>query len=318
MRATTSIGIDVGGTKIAAGRVDDQGKILARARRSTPAQSPDAIASAIAELIAELSTPQDAAVGVACAGYIDRAGTTVLFSPNLAWRDEPLQERICEGTDLPVVIENDANAAAYGEFVHGAGRDLQDMVMVTVGTGVGGGIVIGGKLFRGAYGIGGELGHMLLVPGGRLCGCGNRGCVEAYGSGTALTRDARELVRSGAQFGRRLRDLCEGDADKLTGAMVTDAALEGDVASIDLLAQIGNWLGEATASMASLLDPEGFVIGGGVAEAGDLLIEPMREAYARSLTGRGYRPVASFAPAELGNDAGVIGAAALALKPEHR
>lgn len=315
---STSIGIDVGGTKIAAGTVDDDGRIVARARRSTPAQSPDAIAAAISELIAELHTPQVAAVGVACAGYIDRAGTRVLFSPNLAWRDEPLKERIAATIDLPIVIENDANAAAYGEFLHGAGRDLQDMVMVTVGTGVGGGIVIGGRLFRGAFGIGGELGHTLLVRDGRLCGCGNRGCVEAYGSGTALTRDARELVRSGAQFGRRLMDLCDGDADRLTGSMVTAAAIEGDVASIDLLAQVGNWLGEATASMAALLDPEGFVIGGGVADAGDLLIDPMRAAYARALTGRGYRPVATFVRAELGNDAGVIGAAALATAPGDR
>lgn len=315
---TTSIGIDVGGTKIAAGRVDEGGHIVARARRSTPAQSPDEIAAAISELIEELSTPEDTAVGVACAGYIDRAGTTVLFSPNLAWRDEPLKERISARTDLTVVIENDANAAAYGEFVHGAGRDLEHMVMVTVGTGVGGGIVIGGRLLRGAFGIGGELGHMLLVPGGRLCGCGNRGCVEAYGSGTALTRDARELVRGGAPFGKRLRDVCNGDADTLTGSMVTDAAIEGDAASIDLLAQVGNHLGEAAASMASLLDPEGFVIGGGVAAAGELLIDPMRSAFARSLTGRGYRPVASFTSAKLGNDAGVIGAAALALNPWDR
>ena len=315
---TTSIGIDVGGTKIAAGRVDEDGQIVARARRSTPAQSPDEIAAAISELIEELRTPADTAVGVACAGYIDRAGTTVLFSPNLAWRDEPLQERISANTDLLVVIENDANAAAYGEFVYGAGRDLEHMVMVTVGTGVDGGIVIRGRLLRGTFGIGGEMGHMLLVPGGRLCGCGNRGCVEAYGSGTALTRDARELVRGGAPFGQWLSEVCNGDATTLTGSMVTAAAIEGDAASIDLLAQVGNHLGEAAASMASLLDPEGFVVGGGVAQAGELLIDPMRSAYARSLTGRGYRPMASFTQARLGNDAGVIGAAALALNPEDR
>lgn len=314
----TSIGIDVGGTKIAAGRVDDGGTLIARARRSTPAQSPDEIAAAIVDLIGELSTPEVTAVGVACAGYIDRAGTTVLFSPNLAWRDEPLKERIAQHVDLPVFIENDANAAAYGEFVHGAGRSLRDMVMITVGTGVGGGIVSNGRLLRGAFGIGGEIGHMVLMPGGRLCGCGNRGCLETYGSGTALTREARELVRSGAQFSARLSTLCAGDADRLTGAMVTSAALEGDTASIDLLAQVGNCVGEAAASMASLLDPEGFVIGGGVADAGDLLIEPMRAAFGRSLTGRGYRPVADFIQAQLGNDAGVIGAAALALNPADR
>lgn len=314
----TSIGIDVGGTKIAAGRVDEEGTLIARARRSTPAQSPDEIAAAIVDLIAELNSPDVTAVGVACAGYIDRAGTTVLFSPNLAWRDEPLKERIAKHVDLPIFIENDANAAAYGEFVHGAGQSLRDMVMITVGTGVGGGIVSRGRLLRGAFGIGGEIGHMVVVPGGRLCGCGNRGCLETYGSGTALTREARELVRSGAQFSARLSALCAGDADQLTGAMVTSAALEGDTASIDLLAQIGNCVGEAAASMASLLDPEGFVIGGGVADAGDLLIEPMRAAFGRSLTGRGYRPVADFIQAQLGNDAGVIGAAALALNPADR
>lgn len=314
----TSIGIDVGGTKIAAGRVDDDGTLTARARRSTPAQSPDEIAAAIVDLIGELTTPDVTAVGVACAGHIDRAGTTVLFSPNLAWRDEPLKERIAKHVDLPVFIENDANAAAYGEFVHGAGQALRDMVMITVGTGVGGGIVSGGQLVRGAFGIGGEIGHMVVVPGGRLCGCGNRGCLETYASGTALTRDARELVRSGAQFSARLSTLCSGDADRLTGSMITSAAVEGDTASIDLLAQIGNCMGEAAASMASLLDPEGFVIGGGVADAGDLLIEPMRAAFGRSLTGRGYRPVADFIQAQLGNDAGVIGAAALALSPADR
>ena len=194
---TATIGLDIGGTKIAAGLVSSTGEILTETRRDTPAHDPDRIAHDAAELVAELvlgATETVVGVGVTCAGFVNRTGSHVLFAPNLAWRDEPLKQRLEALVDYPVTIENDANAAAWGEFRFGAARDADDMVLITVGTGVGGGIVNDSRLLRGAYGVGGELGHMRVVPNGIRCGCGNRGCWEQYGSGSALLREARELI----------------------------------------------------------------------------------------------------------------------------
>lgn len=313
-----SIGIDIGGTKIAGGLVTRNGEIVRRARVSTPAQDADAIVAGCVDLIAELR--EDASrrgelspkVGVACAGYIDKAGSTVLFAPNIAWRHEPLRQRLVRDTGLDVVIENDANAAAYGEFRFGGGAEVRDMVLLTLGTGVGGGIILDGRLWRGSHGVGAEVGHMRLVPGGPLCGCGNRGCFEVYASGSALVREARSLVRSGVPEAVRLSQLCGGDADVLAGRHVTDAAYEGDPGARRLLADLGRWLGQGMASLAAILDPELFVIGGGLSQAGDLIMDSARTAFAEELTGGGHRPGPRFVLAALGNDAGVIGAAALA------
>lgn len=311
---TVTIGVDIGGTKIAAGVVSATGEILARSRRDTPAQDPDQIAHDVADVVRELAAPRSdvVAVGVACAGFIDRTGSTVLFAPNLAWRDEPLKMRLEALVDQPVTIENDANAAAWGEFRHGAAYEADDMVLVTVGTGIGGGVVVDSRLLRGAYGIGGELGHMRVVPDGIRCGCGNRGCWEVYASGNALVREARELVASGSPLAAALSDACGGDPAALRGHDVTAVAQAGDPAATELLADLGRWLGEGAASVAAILDPELIVIGGGVVAAGGLLLDPARTAYGRQLTGRGHRPVAEIVPAALGNDAGLIGAAALA------
>ncbi|WP_240795866.1 ROK family glucokinase [Yimella sp. RIT 621] len=309
-RAT--IGIDIGGTKIAGGLIAPDGTILKRDRRDSPAENVDEIAATVADVISDLAEGEDVErAGVACAGYIDKSGTTVLFSPNLAWRDEPLKERLEKSVDVEVTIENDANAAAYGEFVHGAGHDVDDMVMITIGTGVGGGVIIDGELFRGSYGIAAEIGHMRVVPDGIRCGCGNRGCLESYGSGRALVREARALVAGGSPYAGGLADKCGGDAGQLEGKHVTEAAQAGDRAAVELLADIGRWIGEGAASLTSVLDPARFVIGGGVADAGDLLLGPIREAFGRQLTGRGHRPTATFEIAQLGNDAGMVGAAAL-------
>jgi len=309
---SATIGLDIGGTKIAGGLVSPTGTILARGRRVTPAHDPDRIAVEVADLVRELSEGADVVgVGVACAGFIDATGSTVLFAPNLAWRDEPLKRRLQATIDLPVIIDNDANAAAWGEFRFGAARDVDDMVLITVGTGIGGGVVTGGHLLRGAYGIAAELGHMRVVPDGIRCGCGNRGCWEMYASGNALVREARELVRSGTPHAARLSELCAGDPDKLSGHEITSAAAQGDPAAVELLADLGRWIGEGAASVTAILDPELIVLGGGVADAGALLLDPARAAFRRQLTGRGHRPEARFAVASLGNDAGIIGAAAL-------
>ena len=308
-----TIGLDIGGTKISGGAIDGKGVILSQGRRDTPALDPAAIIAEAASLTRELSSQhQIDAVGVACAAFIDRSGSTVYFSPNLAWRDEPLKARLESALELPVTIENDANAAAWGEFRFGAAADAGNMVMVTVGTGIGGGVVVDGVLMRGAFGVAAELGHMRVVPGGIRCGCGNRGCWEMYASGTALVREAQELVVSGSPLAARLGELCAGDPATLRGPDVTRAAAEGDPAAIELLGDLGVWIGEGLASVAAILDPELIVLGGGVAEAGALLIDPALAAFRRQLTGRGHRPEARFALASLGNDAGMIGAADLA------
>ena len=314
-QVSATIGLDIGGTKINGGVIDGSGVILAKGRKDTPAHDPAAIAQEAANLIRELSLEHKIdAVGVACAGFIDRSGSTVLFAPNLAWRDEPLKARLESVLDLPVIIENDASAAAWGEFRFGGGAEADDMVLVTVGTGIGGGIVVDGVLLRGAFGVAAELGHRRVVPNGLRCGCGNRGCWEQYASGTALVREARELVVSGTPLAARLSELCAGDPAALSGPDVTRAAAEGDPAAVELLADLGVWIGEGLASVAAILDPQLIVLGGGVSEAGDLLLDPALAAFRRQLTGRGHRPEARFALASLGNDAGMIGVADLAAR----
>lgn len=308
-----TIGVDVGGTKIAAGVVDGEGTIVSQVRRETPATDVEAIEEAVADAVAELRADHDvSAVGVAAAGYVDATRSVVLFAPNLAWRDEPLRADLEERTGLPVLVENDANAAAWGEFRHGGAREVDDMVLLTVGTGLGGGVVHDGNLLRGAYGVAAELGHVRMVPDGLRCPCGNRGCWEQYASGSALVREARELARSGSLTARTLVEMADGEPDAIEGPMVTEAAQAGDQAAVELLADLGRWLGEGTASIAAVLDPAVVLVGGGVAAAGDLLLEPMRVAFRRHLTARGHRPELVIRLATLGNEAGMVGAADLA------
>jgi glucokinase len=305
-------GIDVGGTKIAAGVVDEKGTILEELRVESPAKDVSAIEATIERLVTELRTRHPIeAVGVGAAGYIDRARAVVLFAPNLAWRDLDLKTDLERTLGLPVVVENDANAAAWGEFQFGAGHDVDDLLLVTVGTGVGGGVVLDGALYRGAFGVGAEIGHMRVVPDGILCGCGNRGCFEKYASGSALVRSVRAAARGGSLLAAGLVERAGGDPDEITGPLVTDAARDGDVFAIEQLAAVGRWLGEGIASLAAILDPAVVVVGGGVSAADDLILEPARSAFRAQLTGRGYRPMLEIRRARLGNRAGLIGAADL-------
>ncbi|WP_244927537.1 ROK family glucokinase [Nocardioides sp. W7] len=310
---TLACGVDVGGTKIAGGVIDEDGSIVEELRVVSPATSADAIEDAIAGLVTELSSRHEiSAVGVGAAGYIDKARAIVMFAPNIAWRNVDLKTELEKRVDLPVVIENDANAAAWGEFRYGAGHDVDDLLLVTVGTGVGGGVVLDGELYRGAFGVGAEIGHMRVVPGGALCGCGNHGCFEQYASGSALVREARVSARGGSLLARHVLDLAGGDADKITGPLITEAARAGDPFAVEQLADLGKWLGEGIASLTAILDPAVVVIGGGVSEAGELLLGPTRAAFAAQLTGRGHRPSLEIRKARLGNRAGLIGAADLA------
>jgi glucokinase len=308
-----SCGVDVGGTKIAGGVVDPNGTIVEELRVESPAEDTGAIEDAIAGLVNELASRHEiTGVGVGAAGYIDKDRSTVLFSPNLAWRSLGLKAELSERIDLPIVIENDANAAAWGEFQYGAGEDVDDLLLLTVGTGVGGGIVLDGKLHRGAFGVAAEIGHLRVVPQGHLCGCGNHGCLEQYGSGSALVREARVGAEGRSLLAKDLLDRAGGDPEAIDGPMITEAARAGDTFSIELLADLGRWLGEGIASLSAVLDPAVVVIGGGVSEADDLLLDPIRTAFRTSLSGRGHRPVAEIRKASLGNGAGLIGAADLA------
>jgi glucokinase len=308
-----AIGVDIGGTKVAGGVVDDQGRVLDIARRATPGNDVAQTQAVIVEVVGELAARHAvSAVGIGAAGWIADDRATVLFSPHLAWRDEPLRDALADAIGVPVLVENDANAAAWAEYRFGAARGARVAVMVTLGTGIGGGLVLDGTLYRGAYGVGCEYGHMSVVPDGRRCACGNRGCWEMYASGTALARDARELAAVSPVGAHRLMELAGGEPDRLTGQLVTQAAREGDPAAVEIYTAMGRWLGRGLADLAAVLDPAVFVIGGGVSEAGDLLLAPARQAFGESLTGRGFRPAAGILLAELGPQAGLVGAADLA------
>ncbi len=306
-----AIGIDIGGTKIAGAVVDELGQIVAHERRPTSASEPQVIEDTVVEMVKHLSQGEEiAAVGVAAAGFIDASQSTVYYAPNINWREEPFREKLERRLDLPIIIENDANAAGWAEFRFGAGRLVSDMCILTIGTGVGGAIVSGDKLFRGGFGAGAELGHLRVVPNGLPCGCGAHGCIEQYGSGRALLRMANELADAGG-IGQVLASVRARNG-VLTGQDISELVSIGDPGALSALRTLGTWLGQACASLAAVLDPQLFVIGGGVAQSGDLLLDPIRAAFLETLPARGYHPEPEFRIAELVNDAGVVGAADLA------
>lgn len=311
---TLTIGIDVGGTKVAGGVVDEHGTVLASTRRPTPADDQAGTRDTIVEVAAELAAqyPQATAIGIGAAAWIDVTGSTVLFAPNLAWRDEPLQAYVSKATGLPVVLDNDANVAGWAEFRFGVARHADSMVMITAGTGIGGAVVINGKLWHGAHGIAAELGHIQSVPDGHPCGCGRLGCLEQYASGSALVRFGRAGARQEPERAAKLLELAGGDALAITGRQITEAARSGDGVAMDAFAQVGYWLGVAMADLAQSLDPDIMVIGGGVIDAGPLLMGPVERAYREQLANRDRFPVAEIHAASTGNDAGVVGAADLA------
>lgn len=308
-----AIGVDIGGTKIAAGVVDEEGRILAATARTTPATDPELIEAAVAEAIAELRVLHEVVgVGIGAAGFVDADRRHVVFAANLAWRDHPLADEVEALVGLPVVVENDANAAGWAEFRFGAGREQDDMLMFTVGTGLGGAVVLDGHLLRGAGGFAGEVAHMTAVPDGQWCGCGRRGCLEQYTSGTALVRTARKRAAAGHGELGPLVQAAGGAAKGIDGPLITRMAQEGDAASRELIAELGSRLGEGAASIAALLDPGVVVVGGGVSAAGELLLGPARIAYEKHMTARRFRQLAPWRIAQMGNRAGIVGAADLA------
>ena len=298
--APLAIGIDIGGTKIAAGVVDGEGNVLARSLAQTPSQSPAEVEDAIAAVVEELSRRhRAAAVGIGAAGFVDITGSDVLFAPHLAWRNEPLRAAVSRRVGLPVRVDNDANAAAWAESKFGAGQGEEHLLCITLGTGIGGGLILGGQIYRGRYGLAGEFGHQQVVPGGHPCTCGNRGCWEEYASGNVLAREAQALAAGDREAAREMLSRAQGDITRISGQVVTDAAAAGDQAAIGLLADVGHWLGVGMANLAAALDPGMFVIGGGVSDAGDLLLDPARESFRQTLTGRGFRTEGLVGAADL-------------------
>jgi glucokinase len=282
--------------------------------------SAQAVEDVIADVVTELAHGREVvSVGIGAAGFVDAERSTVLFSPHLAWRGEPLRDaverrirdRLGRRVGRRTLVDNDANAAAWAEYRFGAGRGEPRLVCVTLGTGIGGAMVHSGRVQRGRYGLAGEFGHMVVVPGGHRCECGNRGCWEQYASGNALGREARDLARAESPLADGLLARVGGDARALVGPVVTEAAQDGDPAAIEICEDVGRWLGLGLANLAAALDPGTFVIGGGVSAAGELLLGPARQAFRRTLTGRGHRPEARIVLAQLGPDAGLVGAADL-------
>jgi glucokinase len=315
-----TIGVDIGGTKVAAGVVSEHGEVLVEGRTPTPKAGADAVIDVIVDLVSQMRAQTDdeiLGVGVGVAGPVDADRSRVLLTPNLNWVDEPLKAKLEDRLELPVVVENDANAAAWAEYRFGAGAGRGDMVMVTVGTGVGGGLVLNDNLQRGAHGLAAEFGHITLVPGGRICGCGRRGCWEQYASGNALVRIAREFAAEMRSEATLLLELGDGTPEGVQGLHVTEAANLGDPVALQAFAELGKALGEGMADVAALLDPGIFVIGGGVVEAGYLVLDPTKASFEEALFASDLRPPTPIVLATMGNAAGIAGAGDLA-RPEHR
>jgi glucokinase len=304
-----SIGVDIGGTKIAAAVVTPEGKILSEVRYPTQAAPPNLLIETVAQAITEVKDGFEVGgVCVAVPGRILASENKVISAPNLhEIEDIRLDEEIGRRTGLMVTVENDANAAAWGEFRFGAGRGLQHMVSITLGTGVGGGIITHGMLLRGAQGAGGELGHVTIDPTGPRCGCGNYGCLEALASGTAIQRRAREVAneRSTSALGRLAIER------QVLGEDVTRLAQEEDDASISVLEETGRWLGIGLAGFVNTFNPEVIAVGGGASQAGELILESARKEVQLRASSPS-RDLVEIKEATLGPESGVLGAAALA------
>lgn len=310
-----AIGLDVGGTSVRAGVVDERGSLLDTARIGTPSDE-DALDEAITSLIEELRNRHDhvAGVGLAVAGFVANDRRTVMFAPHLAWRSASVADGIAKRVGLPVTLEHDANAATVGEHRFGAARGARVAALIAIGTGIGAGLLLDGRIYRGAHGVAPELGHLTVVPGGRACSCGKYGCWERYCSGTALSATALELlVRHPGQSTVLAREFSR-DPGSITGLRVAGAARDGDPIALRAMAELAKWLGEGLALVADVFDPEIVVIAGGVSGSAPLFLDEAREHYANILTGSRHRPLARIRTAHLGEDAAIVGAGALALE----
>lgn len=309
-------GVDLGGTKIYTVLAGSKGEVLAEIKMPTEAaKGPEHVIARILESVERVKgeAPPSCrlrSLALGAPGPLDTSRGIIHFAPNLYWHSLPVGEILEKRTGVPVRLDNDANLAALGEYVYGAGRGASDMIFITISTGVGGGLILGGKLYRGAADGAGEIGHMTLLPDGPRCGCGNRGCLEALSSGTAIAREAGKLVAGGG--GKGILAAAGGDPGAIDAAVVACAAAEGDPGAISIMEEAARYLGIGIANLVNLLNPSLVVLGGGVMAAGDIIWAGVRrEIRARSLEAAWSR--LRLAPAGLGDRAGAMGAVALAL-----
>lgn len=307
-----AVGLDIGGTNIRAALVNPHGEILFNLSAPTP-KNTEAMEAKIAELVAELQRGYEVdAVGVAVAGFLDPDCEIVRFAPHLPWRYARVREKLEQRLGLPVRLEHDANAAAWGEYRFGSAQHSQDWVFLAIGTGIGAALIAEGNIYRGAFGTAPEFGHICVVPNGRPCSCGKRGCLERYCSGTGLVETAIEFAASEGFPRRGLAEILRNSPDSVTGPTITKAARAGDPLAVAVLADFTKWLGEALSIIADTLDPALIVLGGGVSQEHDLFLPLAVEHFSHRIVGAGYRPLAQVIPATLSSRAGMIGVAELA------
>lgn len=310
---TQHIGVDLGGTKIAAGLVSHNGDVVDSLKIDTPRTSAAEVIRALLEVIRPLKEKVPSAnICVAVPGFVAKDNAEVLITPNLPLRNINLQAELNKEFDGNIIIENDANAAVWGEFLFGAAHGSTNAVMLTVGTGLGGGLIINRTLYRGSFGLAAEVGHMTISSDGLLCGCGLHGCWEQYASGNALVRTARELASANPSAAAVLLSLGDGTIEAIHGPDITKAAMIGCDVAVRSYQELGKWLGEGIANLAALLDPDVVVIGGGVADAGIALLDPVRSSLSNHVTAKAFRALPEVRVAKLGNEAGIVGASALA------
>lgn len=315
------LGIDLGGSKIAAAIATTRGEILERGLSPTPAQAgPDAVIESICATISELLSAKELepsqflGIGIAAAGIIDSANGKVIFSPNLpGWHDVPLIDAVEQRFGISACLGNDANLAALGEWRFGVGKRVANLIYITVGTGIGGGIIANGKLYTGACGAAGEVGHMTIDVNGPRCNCGRFGCWETLASGTALTREAVKRVTEGVRTS--IIELAGGDISKIDATIVSLSAKQGDTVARELVSRLGYYLGVGLANLVNIFNPELILIGGGVAKIGESLLQPAITVVKESAFSASANAV-EIKPAILGDDSGTLGAVAFVL--EHR
>lgn len=310
---TYAIGLDIGGTKLAGGVVSADGSLIKGLSVATPPQQEaSGTVALMLRFIEELrrECPEVVAIGAGAAGMVDWPSGHIRWAPNNGYQDLPLREILAKETGLPAVVDNDANVAAWGEMRAGAGAGSGNLAVLTVGTGIGAGLVLDGKLYRGATGIGGEFGHMIVNPHGATCGCGTTGCLEAMASGITLGRIARQAA---ARDATGLMAELAGGPDKVDGKIVFAAAQAGDQVARSLFDEIGYWLGIGIASLVTLLDIQLVIIGGGLSSTEDLLLRPARLSFEQFVFSRAHRDLPRIVLAQLGEEAGVVGAGLLAI-----
>ena len=308
------VGIDLGGTNIVVGTIAEDGsELLGLVSEPTlPDQGGDAVIARIVKLarasMAQAKGKEIVGVGIGSPGPLDTKTGIVILTPNLGWVDMPLRDRVADGLKLPTVLDNDANCAIYGEWWRGAARGVEHVIGLTIGTGIGGGIILGGEIYHGASDIAGEIGHMTIDANGRLCKCGNQGCLEAYASGPAIAARAVEGIQAGSKSA--LPQYVQGDLSKITAQVVYEAANDGDGYALEVVRETAKLLGAGVASLVNIFNPSVVVICGGVTQAGEKLFGPLTAEVHR----RAFKPaweVCRILPGALPGTAGVYGAAAV-------